>query len=177
MANRIAGASRPDVHEYAPYYGKYIAEVPDGPILETLASQFQQTRALLGRVDEDRAMFRYAAGKWSLKEVVGHLVDTERVFAIRALAFARAERARLFGIEQDEWVAAANFDERPFRDLLTEFETLRASNLTMFAGFRDDDWLRRGIASDVEFTARAIPWIIAGHERHHGRVIRDRYLG
>ncbi len=176
MTSSIAAASRPEASEYAPYYAGYITRVPDGPILETLATQMRTTQALLAGVDDTQALRRYAPRKWSLKEVVGHIVDVERVFALRALAFARCERARLFGIEQDQWVAAANFDRRPWRDLLAELDALRRSNLAMFAGFHDDEWMRRGIASENEFTTRAIPWIIAGHERHHVNVIRERYL-
>jgi hypothetical protein len=176
MQNPTTGASRPEASEYDPYYAEYIAQIPDGPILETLATQIRATQALLSGVDEARALRRYAPGKWSLKEVVGHIVDTERLYAMRALAFARCERARLFGMEQDEWVAAAGFDARPLPDLLAEFESLRRANLAMFSGFRDDVWMRRGIANEVEFSVRALAWIIAGHERHHVKVIRERYL-
>lgn len=168
--------ARPDRDEYAPYYAGYIDEVPDGDILEVLATQGEATVALLEGVPEDRGDHRYAPGKWSLKEVVGHVNDVERVFALRALAFARGERAALFGMEQDEWVAAAGFDRRTVRSLAAEFHAIRGATLHLLRGLAAADWLRRGTASGVVFSVRAIPWILAGHERHHMAVIRERYL-
>ena len=176
MTNRDPDPARPDASEYPPYYAGYIAVVPDGPILATLAAQGRDTLALLTGVSDERALRRYAPGKWSLNEVVGHVIDIERLFGMRALAFARGERSRLFGIEHDDWVAAADFDARPFAELLLEFEAVRRSTLTLFGGFRGAQWTQRGVASGVEFAVRAIPWILAGHERHHVGVIRERYL-
>lgn len=171
------GSARPDPAEHAPYYARYIAEVPDGDVLRTLETQGDATTRLLRGVAEDRGGHRYAPGKWSLKEVVGHVNDVERVFALRALAFARGERAPLFGMEQDEWVAAARFDRRTLRSLAEEFAAIRQATLRLLEGLAPEDWPRRGTASGVEFTVRAIPWILAGHERHHLAVVRERYLG
>lgn len=167
---------RPDPTEYAAYYGTYVDLVPPGEILRTLEAQLHATLALLTPVDEATALHRYAPGKWSVKEVLGHVIDSERVFALRALAFSRGERARLFGFEQDDWVAAGGFDGRPLRDLLAEFEAVRRATLHQFAGLDATAWMRRGVANDVEFTVRAVPWILAGHERHHVDVLRKRYL-
>jgi hypothetical protein len=172
----LSRLARPERSEYAEYYGRYIDRVPDGPILDTLARQLEESLRLLAGLSEALALFRYAPGKWSVKEVVGHVIDVERVFACRALHFARGERQHLPGIEQDEYVAAAGFDARPLPDLVTEFETLRRSNLVFFAGLDEQACLRRGTASGYEFTVRAFPWIVAGHERHHLSVLRERYL-
>lgn len=169
-------SSRPPASEYAPYYGQYIARVPDGDILATLESQGRETARLLGGLDEAAGNHRYALGKWSLKEVVGHLNDTERVFTLRALAFSRNERAHLFGMEQDEWVAAAGFDRQPLAALAAESVAIREATMRLFRSFDGEHWTRSGTASGVGFTVRAIPWIIAGHERHHLGVLRDRYL-
>ncbi len=171
-----AASARPDPDEYAPYYAGYIAGIPDGDILATLEAQGETTAGLLAGIPEERGDHRYAPGKWSLKEVVGHVNDAERVFALRALAFARGERAALFGMEQDEWVAAAGFDRRTVRSLAEEFRAIRLATLHLFRGLAPEDWARRGTASGVRFTVRAIPWILAGHERHHVHVIRERYL-
>lgn len=171
-----ARGGRPGADEYAEYYGRYVARVPDGPIVETLARQLEETMKLLAGVSEERSLHRYAEGKWSLREVLGHLVDTERVFADRALHFARRQPLPLPGIEQDDFVREGRFDARPFADLLRELETVRNATLTLFAGFDDDAWAARGIASECEFTVRAVAWIIAGHEVHHREVVRERYL-
>jgi len=169
-------AARPDPSEHAPYYGTYVAEVPDGDILATLQAQGRDTRALLSGVDEASAARRYAPGKWSVKEVVGHVADSERVFAVRALAFSRGERAGLFGFDENAWAAEAGFDRRPLRDVADELAAVREATIRLFGGLSQDQWLRRGVANGVEFTVRALAWIVAGHERHHVAVLRDRYL-
>jgi hypothetical protein len=176
LTDPVRGAARPEAVEYAEYYGRYVARVPDGSILSMLEEQIAGTLALLSPLDERRAAHRYAPGKWSIKQVVGHLADTERVLALRALAFARGETARLFGFEQDDWVAAADFDSRPLASLLEELSSVRHASLTLFRGFSGAQWDRRGIANEVEFTVRSIPWILAGHELHHVTVLRERYL-
>jgi uncharacterized damage-inducible protein DinB len=170
------GTHRPEAGEYAPFYGRYIGQVPDGPVAATLEAQGREAAALLAGLDEERALHRYAPGKWSVKEVVGHVIDVERVFALRALAFSRAERQPLFGMEQDEWVAAAGFDRQPIADLADELASVRRATLTLTRGLDDDQWMRRGTASGCEFTVRATLWIIAGHERHHLQVLREKYL-
>ena len=171
-------SQRPDPTEFAPYYGAYIAEVPDGDILETLERQGRETLHLLAGVPEERGGYRYALGKWSLKEVVGHVNDAERLFSLRALAFGRGERAHLFGMEQDEWaaVAAADNNRRTVRELAEEFDAIRRASLCLFRGFGEESWERRGIASGVEFSVRAIAWVLAGHEWHHIGVLREKYL-
>jgi len=169
-------AERPAANEHAPFYGRYVEQVPDGPIAATLEKQMREFAALLRGISEERALHRYEPGKWSVKEVVGHVIDTERVFSLRALAFSRAERQPLFGMEQDEWVAAAGFDRQPITDLADELGSVRRATLTLLRGLDDEQWLRRGTASGSEFTVRAIPWIVAGHAHHHLKVLRERYL-
>jgi hypothetical protein len=168
--------ARPESNEYAPYYEKYISLVPEGGVVETLERQLEETLALLGGVSEEKAASRYEPGKWSVKEVVGHLIDAERIFAYRALAIARGDRARLPGMEQDEYMASANFDARTLVDLLDEFAHVRRANIHMFRALDADAWTRRGVASENEVTVRAIAHIIAGHEAHHVRILRERYL-
>ncbi len=170
------GLKRPGADEHAPYYGLYVRQVPEGGVLEILAEEVGRTVALLTPLDEAQAAFRYASGKWSVKEVVGHLIDVERVFAQRALHFARRDRAPLPSMEQDDWVEAGRFNRRTLASLLDEFTTVRQATLAMFHGFDPEAWPRRGIASDVGFTVRSLPHIIAGHEIHHRNVLATKYL-
>ena len=174
--NTNPGPPRPGTDEHAPYYGLYVRQVPDGDVLEILAREVGRTVALLEPLDETQAGYRYARGKWSVKEVLGHVIDVERVFAQRALHFARKDAAPLPSLEQDEWVEAGYFDRRTLASLLEEFSAVRQANLAMFHGFDSDAWANRGVASGVEFTARSIPYIIAGHELHHRKVLEARYL-
>jgi len=174
--DRMPIIQRPDPSEYAPYYGTYVDQLPAGDVIDQLETHGRDTAALLAGIPEDRAGFRYAPGKWSLKEVVGHLTDTERIFAYRALRFSRADRTPIPGFEQDDYVAAANFDGRTLADLAAEFAAVRAASLALFKSLDDTALARRGTANDVEFSARSIPFIIAGHERHHLGVLRERYL-
>jgi hypothetical protein len=167
---------RPATDEYEPYYGTYVDKVDcDGPVLDLLETQQAEVQTLLASVDDERGDFRYAEGKWSIKEVVGHIVDTERVFAYRALCFARGESQPLPGMDQDDFVEGGDFGARRVRDLALEYQASRRSTLTLFAGFSNLQLGRRGVASGCEFTARAIAYIIAGHERHHLMVLRERY--
>ena len=168
--------ARPETNEYAAYYEKYVSLVPDADITVTLARQNEETLALLGTVTEERAGFRYEPGKWSIKQVVGHLIDAERIFAYRALAIARGERQALPGMEQDKYMAHADFDARTLADLAEEFAHVRRSNVLMLRGLDAEAWQRRGVASDNEVTVRALAYIIAGHEAHHVQVLRTRYL-
>lgn len=168
--------AKPETGEYAPYYEKYVSLVAEGDVVETLKRQIEETLALLGTVGEERAGYRYEPGKWSIKQVVGHLIDTERIFAYRALVIARGERQPLPGMEQDEYMARADFDSRSLADLAEEFSHVRRANVLMLRGLSAEDWSRRGVASDNEVTVRAIAYIMAGHEAHHVQILRARYL-
>jgi hypothetical protein len=167
---------RPDRSEYADYYHGYVALVPDGDIEETLARQREEFLSRLRGIPEARGDHRYAEGKWTVKELIGHLVDTERVMGFRALAFARGDRTPLPGFEQDDYVAGGSFGARTIADLADEFESLRDSHLILFRSFDGDTWMRQGTASGYEFTTRAVAWIMAGHVMHHAAVLEERYL-
>jgi hypothetical protein len=169
-------ATRPDAGEYNPYYGKYIQQVPDGDVVATLITQAPELSSLLRSVPEERAGHRYAPGKWSIREVVGHLADAERIFAYRALRFSRSDTTALPGFDENAFVANARFDERALESLVLEFETVRAGTVSLLDSLTADEWVRGGTASNAPVTVRALAWIIAGHERHHLSLLRDRYL-
>ena len=170
-----APAARPDASEYAAYYEKYVSLV-EGDVLETLARQGAETAALLGGISEEAANSRYEPGKWSVKELVGHVIDGERIFAYRVLRFARGDQTPLEGFDQDPYVAAANSDARTLASLAEEFAHVRASTLALLRSLDAAAWARRGTASDNEVSVRALAYILAGHEAHHVRILRERYL-
>jgi hypothetical protein len=166
---------RPEPDEHAPYYANYIRQVPDGDIVALLATQVEETVALLAGVAAERETYRYAPGKWSVREVVGHIIDTERVFASRALWFARGAEGALPSMDQESWAAASNAGERPLADLTAELRAVRDASLALFGSFAEETGVRRGIASGNEFSVRAIAWILAGHERHHRTILQRAY--
>lgn len=164
----------PAAGEYAPDYSKYLAPL-SGDMFELLQSQAKTTAALLAATPESRAGHRYAQGKWSVKEVVGHLSDSERVFSYRALRFARADTTDLPGFEENDWVANANFDRRTLASIAAEFAAVRAATLALFASLDDEELLRRGTANGQEVSVRALAALLVGHERHHVGLLRERY--
>jgi len=166
---------RPIAGDCADYFLGYSNKVPDGDVLGTLERELEVTSHMLAGIDEERAGFRYAPEKWSVREVVGHLVDTERVFAFRALWFARADAQALPGFEEDDFNAAASFDQRTLDDIASELRTVRAATLSLFRGMSTEELERVGTANDSTFVTRSVPWILAGHELHHRAVLRDRY--
>ena len=168
--------TRPTTNEYAPYYGRYIDLVPSGKIVVTLRQQMTDTLDLLASLTEQQALHRYSPGKWSIKEIIGHIMDTERVFAYRALRFARNDKTALAGFEQDDYVIGGEFDSRAISELAFEFNAVREASIRLFEGFTESAWERRGVANEVEVSVRALAWIISGHEMHHKEVIRSRYL-
>lgn len=167
---------RPQPGEYAPFYEKYIALVPDGNLLATLESSAQEWKALLKGLSDTQAGFRYAPGKWSIKEVLGHVTDTERVFVYRVLRIARGDQTPLSGFEQDDYVKEGKFSTRTLEDLLDEFSAVRFSTTTLLHSLPDYAWTRRGTANQKEVTVTALGFIIAGHERHHRAILEQRYL-
>ena len=167
---------RPDPSEYAPYYGKYIEKVPDGPIVDILRAQIRGTLELLRSVPESKGDYAYAPGKWSIKQVVGHVIDAERVFAYRALRFGRSDTTQLPGFEQDDYARAGGFAARSIRHLTDELETVRRATVLLYEGFGEGDWLRKGIASSNPVSVRALAYIIAGHELHHAKILKEQYL-
>jgi len=171
-----AAIPRPEPSEYLPYYETYISKVPKGDLLKVLEDQRRETQELLVGVSEAKALHRYAPGKWSIKEVVGHLTDSERVFCYRALAFGRADQNSLPGFDEKAWVPAGRFDARPLKDLAAEFDAVRRATIALFSGLDAEALARRGTANNNAITVRALVWIIAGHERHHVAILRERYL-
>lgn len=167
--------SRPAEDEYDAYYGRYISLVPDQNLLGLLSGQIEETAALLARVPEAQAGSAYAPGKWTIKEVVGHLADAERIMAYRALRIGRADTTPLPGFEQDDYVRAGNFGARLLTDLVGEFRDIRRTTIALFQGLDAAAFLRRGTASGLPVSVRALAYIIAGHERHHVKVLRTLY--
>ena len=166
---------RPVAGDCSDYLTGYCRQVPDGPILETLAAQIEETAGLLTAAGEERGDHRYAAGKWTVKEVVAHLADCELVFAYRALRFARGDETPLAGFEHDEWVPRAGCGQRSLAEMVGLMRRARELSLALFATLPDEAWSRRGVANAEEIAVSAFPWVIAGHELHHRRVLRDRY--
>lgn len=167
---------RPAIEDHHPYFQRYVGLVPEGDILEILAEELESSRELLKTIDEERANFRYAPGKWSVKELWGHVVDSERIFGVRCLAIARGEVYAYPPFDEDSYVAKAHFDRRGLAELFSEFEHLRRSHLHLFASFDDEDAARLGWSYGAPIRARSVPWILAGHEIHHRRVLEERYL-
>lgn len=168
--------ARPAGDEYDSYYKRYVSLVAGGDIIATLTNQIAETRRVLGEIDEQQAGFRYADGKWSVRELVGHIIDTERIFAYRALRIARGDATPIEGYEQNPYVENASFDSSDLADLSEEFALLRQSNLLMYRGLSEAAWHRRGVANDCEITVRALAYITAGHELYHLDILRSRYL-
>lgn len=168
--------ARPEEGEFNPYYGKYIALVPDGDILETLGDQVIETLAMLEDIPESRAGYRYAEGKWSIKELLGHLTDAERIFVYRALAVARGDTQSLPGFEEDDYVRGASFDAVPLPKLIAEFGKVRSATISFFGNLDEGSWKKQGTANGSGISVRAIAYILAGHERHHRQVLKERYL-
>jgi DinB superfamily len=168
--------NKPDSKEYAPYFEKYISLVPEGEIVVTLGKQIESTLSLVRGLSAAQGDLRYAPGKWSVKEVIGHLIDAERIFAYRALRFARRDATPLPGFDENSFVDNAGFGSRSLADLAEEFEHTRKSNLYLFKSLDADSSLRLGTASDNNISVRAIAYIIAGHELHHVGILQSRYL-
>lgn len=168
--------NRPEPNEYAEFYTGYVDSVPEGEILALLQSEHELTATLLRGLTPEQASHRYAEGKWSVKEVVGHVIDAERMFGYRAHCFARRDPAHLPGFEQTDYANNANADERTLAELVDELAAVRQSHIALFRGLDDASWSHRGIGSECEFTVRALAYIIVGHEAHHRRVIEERYI-
>lgn len=167
-------SGRPQPGEYAPYAADDIAFVAGDDAIAALRDSARETLALFRTFPDER--ITYAPGKWTLKEVLGHLIDDERIFAYRALCVARADARPLPGFEENEYVAATNFEARTFASLLREFEIVRESTIALFESLTGDEWLRRGIVNGYEASVRGLAFHVAGHELHHLRTVRERYL-
>ena len=167
----------PQAGEYGSYYQRYIDLATEDDVVAALDAQSHETATLLGGISEEQSSHRYEPGKWSIKQIVGHMADGERIFAYRALSIARGETQPLPGFDQDPYVANAGSDDRSIADLAEELATVRRANVMMFRAFSEEAWRRVGTASDNPISVRAIAFIMLGHERHHLRILRERYLG
>jgi hypothetical protein len=168
--------NRPLDSEYAPYYRGYVAHVAEEEILPVLRSQIDALDLLLDQVTPERETYRYAEGKWSIREVVGHLIDGERVFGYRALCIARGENQNLPGFDEKEYMLSAPYDRVDLEDLMSEFRLVRLSNIAMLRNLDEEAWSRMGIANDAPVSVRALAFIMGGHIRHHMGVLSERYL-
>ena len=168
---------KPEPAEYAPYAIQYIGLLPDdGQVLEHLEKNLAATRALLLALPEEKLLYRYADGKWTIKEIVQHITDDERIYAYRALRFARHDATELPGFDQEDYTRYADANRRPLPDLLDELSTVRAATLSLYEGLPDEALLRRGVANENPMSVRASAYHIAGHELWHVKIIRERYL-
>jgi uncharacterized damage-inducible protein DinB len=167
---------RPDPSEYYEYYGRYVDLVPDGDILVILAAEMQRTLDVLAGVGPELADYRYAPEKWSVKEVIGHVIDAERLFGYRALHFARRDPAPLPSMEENDWAQASNAAARSIQSLAGEFELVRRSHIALFKSFDEELSTLSGTASGYKFSVRTFPYLMAGHEMHHRGVLLERYL-
>ena len=168
---------RPTSAEYLPYANTYVQLVPEGQdALQQLRSQSAELKAVLANLTDEQALFRYAPGKWSIKESLVHVIDTERIFAYRALRISRGDQTPLPGFEQDNYVPNSGADTRALADIWHEYDTVRAATLSLFDSFTPDTYERTGMASGGALSVRALAHIIPGHEAHHIRLFHERYL-
>ncbi len=168
--------NRPASDEYAPFYGTYVDLVRHEDLLDGLAAQYDGLGSMLAPLDDAAASRGYAPGKWSLKEVLGHMIDMERLFSFRALAFARQPGLELPGCDQDEWAKDAGCERRSLSDLLAELATVRRASLTLFGSFDADQLSRAGLVEGNRLTVRALLYILSGHDLHHKAVLKERYV-
>jgi hypothetical protein len=166
---------RPTDTEYAPFYARYVGLVPESDVLAVLEPQVEEIRRFLRPVSAERETYRYAEGKWSIRQVLGHLVDGERIFGYRAFCFSRGEQAALPSFDENLYVAAARSDSIPLPVLLDELALVRQANLFVLRRLDAREWARVGTASGKPVSVRALAWVMAGHPRHHVQVLRERY--
>ncbi len=168
--------NKPFINEYPAYYETYIKLVSDEPINDLYLSQLENTMSLLSGLNETQANFQYAPGKWTLKEVIGHITDTERIMSYRLLRIARGDQTPLAGYDDAQYVREGSFNNRFLSDLLKDFSIVRKASHHLILSLHDDTWIRKGVASNQEISVRALAYIIAGHELHHVNIIKKRYL-
>ncbi len=167
---------KPNANEYGSYYERYILLVPDGNILDILSKQNDQVKVFFNEISEEISQYRYAEGKWSIREILGHIIDTERIFSYRALRISRNDKTALPGFEQDDYVPFSNHANTLLKNLVEEFFLLRKANLKLFASFTGEMWMRTGTASENPLSVKAAAYILAGHPLHHINVIKERYF-
>jgi hypothetical protein len=174
MTNLLSGT--PDPWEYPPYAADYVARASGRDVLYMLRTQIEEMTALVRSLKPQQVDYRYAPGKWTVRQIIGHLGDGERVFSYRALRFSRGDGTPLAGFDEDEYVAAAPSPRVPIEDLLAEFQNLRRSTIYLFQNLDEEALMRRGVANEQEATVRALAFMMAGHVDHHLEILRTRYL-
>jgi hypothetical protein len=172
----IASSIRPGADEYAPFYGSYVAGVPEGDVTHALTAQGENFRGLLQDIGDEKAAFAYAPGKWTIKEVILHIADGERIFAYRMLRMARGDATPLASFDENAYTPMGAANDRPLDSLLAEFAAVRGATLALLRGLPEAAWTRRGVASGKDVSVRALAWITAGHALHHERILHERYL-
>lgn len=172
-----AALPRPAADEYFAYYAGYVGGVPEGDLLETLDRQLDELLVLCGSIDEAHGDHAYAAGKWTIKEVLGHIIDTERIFAYRTLRVARGDQTPMESFDENAYAPESLAGQRTIADLAAEFGHVRRASIALLAPLTAEIGTRRGTASGHSITVRALAWILAGHAGHHLRILRDRYIG
>ena len=169
--------ARPQSGEYAPYYERYISLIEDNDILATLDRQRREMVLLLSGLSEEQGDFRYAPEKWSAKQVLGHVCDTERVFAYRALRISRGDATPMEGFEQDDYVKNGPFARHVIAEVIEDYIAVRRATISLLRSLEEAAWSRRGVANKNEVTVRALAYTIAGHEAHHRRILEEKYFG
>lgn len=167
---------RPEKTEYNEYYEGYVSLVEETDIVQALENQLTEIEQVFAEITEEKALYAYAEGKWTIKQLIGHLTDGERIFAYRALRISRADKTPIEGFEQDDYIENANFNSIPFTELTEELILSRKANLLMFKYMTEDGWNRTGTASDNPISVRALAYIMVGHLRHHIKILQERYL-
>jgi hypothetical protein len=167
---------KPESSEYSGYAAKYVSLIPEGDILARLEQQRRDMVLLLSCRSEEDGNFRYAPDKWSVKQVLGHINDTERIFTYRALRIARGDQTPLAGFEQDDYVRGAEAQSCLLSDLVEDFIAVRRATVSLFRNLPKAAWMRRGVANKNEVTVRALAYITAGHELHHANILRQKYF-
>lgn len=167
---------RPEPAEYNPYFERYISLITEPDILSVLEHQSGELRTVFGLIPEDRGTFAYQDGKWTIKEVLSHLIDGERIFAYRVLRISRGDETPLEGFDQDGYIENSHANDRTFDDLISEMDSLRSANIRLLTVLDEADWKRAGTASGFPVSVRALAYIMAGHIRHHVAILKERYL-
>jgi Mycothiol maleylpyruvate isomerase N-terminal domain. len=176
MATQTLSSRRPDATEYPPFFARYVAGVPEEDVVGALRDSGREILAVLTAIPNSRGGFRYAPDKWTIREVVGHMIDAERIFGYRALRLARGDATPLPGFEENDYARHSGSDARPLADLIEELRIVREGTVRLFQSFPAEAWTRRGVVNGREVSVRALAYITAGHGRHHLGVLRERYL-
>lgn len=167
---------RPSKNEYAEYYDRYVSLVEETDIIAAMEEQLHEVEQIFAEISEEKSLYAYAEGKWTIKELIGHLADGEMIFAYRALRISRADKTPIEGFEQDDYIENSNFNSMRLADLIEELVLSRKISLILFGNLTEDAWKRTGTASDATVSVRALAFMMVGHIRHHLRILRERYL-